>query len=301
MRYFVIVLLFITLGCTSEITINQEDYVPKIVVDGWIEPNEPAIIYLTFSSPFLTQYDSVSVVKSFLNHAKVTVYSNNGEEEILTLFKKNTFFPPFVYKTTELVGVAGNTYDLKVEYNGKIITATTTIPTPPQILSVSFKQRSEYNGTLIVKYAPNDNNLNFLFQIAQKRNDFKRIPTFYPIQSCVSGQGNIIENELFKGRENNIYDISPNTNAVEDTIGARYFWIKDTLSVTVSSIDIQSFEVLNSIFFTLSNYDNPFTVSSPATTNINGGIGRWTGLGTSKVIFNACSRDSTYFPDKEQQ
>jgi hypothetical protein len=296
MKYFIIALLIILLGCTSEIELNLEDYTPKIAVDGWIELDEPASIYLTFSSPFLSQYDSVSVVKSFINHAKITIYSSTGEEEILTLFKKNSFFPPFVYKTTELVGVAGNTYLLKIEYNGKIITASTTIPEPPIVQSISFNKVSEYKGTLIVKYIPNDSNSSYyLFQTAQKSYDFKLRPTYYPLKINNSGKRELMVQELLKGRENNISDISIRTTEVDDTIGARYYWNKDIVLVAVSSIDVQSFEVLNSIFFTLSNYDNPFTVSNPATTNINGGIGRWTGLGTTKVLFNNSSKDSTYF------
>jgi len=277
------------------VSLNQEEYHQKIVVDGWIEPDEFASVYLTFSSPFLSQYDSASVVKSFLNHAKVTVYSSTGEVEILTLFKKREFFPPFIYKTTELVGKTGESYQLKIEYGGKILTASTTIPQPPQIQSISFLKRSEYKGTLLVNYIAKDQNSpDHFFQTAQKRNQFKLYPTYTPIQHSNFSEGKIIENELFRGRENNISDIRIRTTVDDDSIGARFFWIKDTVLVSVSSIDHQSFEVLNSIFFTLSNYDNPFAVSNPAITNIEGGIGRWTGLGTSKVIFNITSGDSSY-------
>lgn len=294
MRYFIIALTFIIVGCTSEISLNQDEYTPKIVVDGWIEPNEPASIFLTFSSPFLTQYDSASVVKTFLNHAKVTVYSSTGEEEILTLFKKNDLFPPYIYKSTQIIGVIGQSYRLKVEYGGKILTASTTIPQPPRIHSISFKKHSENDGTLIVKYIPNDSILSYyLFQTAQKSSNLQLSPTFYPLQSFNSNINPMVENELFRGRTNNISNIVHYTSEV-DTVGSRYYWIKDTVLVSVSSIDTQSFEVLNSIFFTLSNYDNPFTVSNPALTNINGGIGRWTGLGTSKVFFYVSSKDSLY-------
>jgi hypothetical protein len=299
MKQLLFFLCLIVIGCTSEIDLDQEEYSSKMVVDGWIEPNEPAMVYLTYSSPFLTQYDSISIVKSFINHAKVSVYSSTGEEEVLTLFKKKDFFPPFVYKSTELMGKIGETYKLKVEYGGKILTSTTTIPQPPQIQSIFFSKRTEYKGSLIIKYIPYDHNLSyFLFQTAQKRYHYKLQPTFTPLQRYSPDSGNSIVNELYKGRDNNISDIGQLSTEVDDTVGARFYWIKDTVLVSVSSIDIQSFEVLNSIFFTLSNYDNPFTVSNPAITNIDGGIGRWTGLGTSRVFFNVCSIDSTYLSGK---
>ena len=295
MRYFIIVLIFIIVGCTSDVSLNQDEYTPKIVVDGWIEPNEPATVFLTFSSPFLTQYDSSSIVKTFLNHAKLTVNSGSGEEEILTLFKQNELFPPYVYKSTHLMGVIGQSYMLKVEYGGKIITASTTIPQPPKIYSLSYKKHSENDGSLIIKYIPfNSTTAYYLFQSAQKMFNYKLLPTFYPLQICNNSKEKIVEKELYRGRVNNIKDTGNNNSHLDSIVESRYYWIKDTVLISVSSIDIQSFEVLNSTFFTLSNYDNPFAVSNPAMTNINGGLGRWTGLGTSKVFFNISSRDTLY-------
>jgi len=297
MRYYIIAFLLFIIGCTSEITLDQNEYQPKIVVDGWIEPNEPAIVFLTLSSPFLTQYDSVSIVKSFLNHAKVSIYSSTGEEEILTLFKIKDHFPPYVYKSTQLTGIIGHSYQLKIEYSGKLLISSTTIPQPPQIESITYKERNKFDGTLIVKYIPKDINIvYYLFQTNTKNSKLWLLPTYYPIQIYNINMGRYSEFELFKGRDNNI----SNTEIFipkADSVGTRYYGIKDTVIVSVSSIDVQSFEVLNSIFFSLSNYDNPFTVSNPTITNINGGLGRWTGLGTSKVIFKSYSKYSTYIPD----
>lgn len=299
MRYFFWAILFISIGCTSEVSLNQEDYAPQMVVDGWIEPGEPAMVYLTLSSPYLTQYDSVSIIKSFLNHAKVTISSSTGEEEVLTLFKKNDFFPPYVYKSTQLTGVVGCTYRLKVEYQSKVLTASTTIPSPPLIQSISFLKNSENRGSLIVSYIPKDTVLSyFLFQTAQKSFKLQLYPTFYPLQSAKIGTNKIIAFELFKGRTNNINDLDNHPSYIDSICGPRYYWIKDTVWVAVSSLDSQSFKVLNSIFFNLANYDNPFNVSNKAITNIKGGLGRWTGLGTSKVFFNISSKDSTYIIDE---
>jgi len=298
MRYYIIPFLLLIIGCTSEISFNQNEYQPKIVVDGWIEPNEPAIVFLTLSSPFLTQYDSVSVIKSFLNHAKVSIYSSTGEEEILTLFKIKDHFPPYVYKSTQLTGVIGQSYKLKIESNGKLLLASTTIPQPPQIESISYIGRSKFDGTLIVKYIPKDiNTAYYLFQTNTKNSKLWLLPTFYPIQIYKNNMGSYAEYELFKGRDNNISNTDIYIPDI-DSVGSRYYGIKDTVMVSVSSIDVQSFEVLNSIFFSLSNYDNPFTVSNPTITNIIGGLGRWTGLGTSKVTFKSCSKDSLYIPKK---
>lgn len=286
------------IGCTSEITLNQEEYLPKIVVDGWIEPNEPAVVFLTHSSPFLTQYDSVSIVKSFLNHAKVSLYSSSGEEEILTLFKIKDHFPPYVYKSTQITGAVGQSYNLKVEYSGNILMASTTIPQPPEIESILFKEYSQIDGSLIVRYIPKDiNSTYYLFQTATKKSQLWPMPTYYPIHIYDNNNHIYADYEIFNGRENNISDIGIRKTNV-DSVGPRHYGIKDTVVVSVSTLDIQSFEVLNSIFFNLSNYDNPFTVPNPPITNINGGVGRWTGMGTTKVVFTPSMKFKNYVPDK---
>ncbi len=73
------------LSCTKEVEVVQPYYEPKIVVDGWIANNDYANVILTYSSPFLTDYDSVSIRNTFLNYAKVTLTNSKGNSEILTL------------------------------------------------------------------------------------------------------------------------------------------------------------------------------------------------------------------------
>lgn len=293
MRYSSILILCLLLGCTSEITLDQEEYLPKIVVDGWIEPDKSAIVFLTLSSPFLTQYDSASVVKTFLNHAKITIKSSLGETEVLTLFRDEKAFPPFYYKSIDLVGVVGQSYTLEIAYQNKIITSLTSIPEPPKIQSATFIPHTESEGSVIVRYFPQSRSVPYyFFRTATQRDKYKFFPVFYPLQTCKSVDGTNEEYELFSGRKNNIDNSSDSHDSV--IISPRYYWINDSVLISVSSIDSQSFEVLNSIFSTLSNYDNPFTISNPELSNIEGGIGRWTGLGTTTVQFILSNGDSIF-------
>ena len=87
---YYLLLLGILNACSSEFEIEQLDYEPKVVVDGWIENNGQAKVYLTYSSPFLTQYDSTTIRETFLNNAKVTL-STDDETEILTLYKEDSY------------------------------------------------------------------------------------------------------------------------------------------------------------------------------------------------------------------
>ncbi|MDD4922367.1 MAG: hypothetical protein PHS30_07820, partial [Bacteroidales bacterium] len=120
MRTYYIWILFLSLvSCNTEIELEQAEYEQKIVVDGWIESNNFAGVFLTLSSPFLTHYDSASISQTFLKYAKVTLTCSNGTSEILTLFRDDQLFPPFIYRTVRMKGITGCTYQLTVETRGR--------------------------------------------------------------------------------------------------------------------------------------------------------------------------------------
>ena len=134
MRQLVLLLLILLSACSKDIEISQVAYTPKIVVDGWIEHNNYAKVYVTRSSPYLSDYDSTSIMETFINHAKITVTDSDGDSEILTLFRDNNSFPPFVYKSIKLKGKTGKEYHLTIEVENKLIEASTTIPVPPDVV-----------------------------------------------------------------------------------------------------------------------------------------------------------------------
>src|SRR5690606_40947560 len=63
-------------SCVKEVEIEPQPYNRKVVVDGFIENGRYAQVFLTMSAPFLDEYDSVSIRKSFLNQAKVILRSS---------------------------------------------------------------------------------------------------------------------------------------------------------------------------------------------------------------------------------
>jgi hypothetical protein len=131
--FFTMIGFCIFFSCSQHIEIEQPYYEPKIVVDGTIESGFTASVFLTKSSPFLTSYDSVSIRESFINYAKMTLFCSNGDSEVLMLTRQNDFFPPFVYKSVRMKGIVGESYTLKVEVEGKVITGVTTIPDVPLV------------------------------------------------------------------------------------------------------------------------------------------------------------------------
>ena len=99
-----------------------------LVVEGWIEEGRHPVVMVTTSLPTMTEYqDWETLYDHLVRWAKVTV--DNGEERVVLTGKMNRkYFPPYVYTTSHMVGEAGKTYKLTVEYEGLVATASTTVP-----------------------------------------------------------------------------------------------------------------------------------------------------------------------------
>jgi len=273
--------------CQKEIDIDAPHYEPKIVIDGWIEQGGYAHVYVTLSSPFLTNYDSLSIVKTFLNFSKVTVTSGSGEREVLTLFKKNELFPPYIFRSVSLKGETGESYLLEVNTRGKILTAETTIPEPPNALEGTFKYLSDSTGYPQVLLADPPNEMNyylFYTKIIGYDNDF--YPVKYPVLSDKYFDHSApIEVNLYHGDKSNIREYILSEDDPYEAFDNYEFLARDSILIKCCSIDSVSFRVLNSVFFDILSAKNPFrSETAVMETNITGGIGRWTGMGIKYIL-----------------
>lgn len=279
--YIILVLLW---ACSTDIEIEQIDYTPKVVIDGWMENGKYARVYVTRSSPYLTDYDSTSIMATFLNHAKVTVSNSDGDTEILTLFKDDNFFPPFVYRTIKLKGEIGKTYHLSVEVENKFIEASTTIPPLPRV--TSLKMDSISDSTQMV---------NAILEIP------KGISYYYSQTKTLLYDNNLHPSAIpllkIEETDNSLYSYNILRRTEPDPLGLNPDYDLNTpvheysnnhaVLVSISTIDKESYEVLNTLFLDQLNTNNPFSFTSDKTaTNISGGIGHWTGLASYQKLLN---------------
>jgi len=276
MRYLIIILIAL-MSCSKEVEIEQPAYESKIAVDGWIEDGDFANVILTRSSPFLTDYDSASIRNTFLNYAKVTLIAGNGDSEVLTLFRKDEFFPPFIYKSIRLKGKPGESYQLKIEVSGETITANTSIPDTTIVNSIHMIPASDTTVTIeaIIEDAAGQENY-YYTEINTLNVDTRFHPSAQPLATGHAFNGQTTT--LSVGRSNqpdplNIYNIDAKRN-----LPRLEFAITDTVFVKVSCLDKNAYQVLNAIYLDHLNSDNPFSfIEKKTATNIEGGIGRWTG------------------------
>jgi len=284
MRLNYLLFILVLISCSKEIELEQVDYERKIVVDGWIENGQSAQVLLTMSSPFLTDYDSASIRNTFLNYAKVTLKTGSGDSEVLTLTRQDEFFPPFVYRSIRLKGEAGETYELEVLYQNKLVEASTTIPELPNVEDVWSHAVSD--TSMIIETQLNDraNERNYYYsQINVKHFDTRFHPADEPLLNDNLFDGQQITFQVKRSNQSdplNIYGIDHERNIIADE-----FAITDTVYVKISQIDEEAYRVLNGIYVDHLTQGSPFSfVDQKTSTNIVGGIGRWTGLASRNYL-----------------
>ena len=83
---FSLVLFIHFLMSCSEPRLDIPEYKVKIAVDGFIEAGRTPILYLTYSSPFISDYDSID----FVNMVKfnVAAYVISEEEDAIGFIRR---------------------------------------------------------------------------------------------------------------------------------------------------------------------------------------------------------------------
>lgn len=278
-------LLMVMVSCTKEVELEQPHYERKIVVDGYIETGRPAHIFLTLSTPYLTHYDSASIRSSFLNYAKITLSSSRGEEEILTIFREKNFFPPFVYKSVKIKGEAGVQYELKVEVGGRELSAFTTIPEALPVVATRVNAQTDTTGYLEFAVEPSGQKNQYLFtRVASRLEDEELHPSFEPLALLEKEKYSApVWQRVLRSTESGLYLDNPSSEFYDHYPRFEYD-LRDTIKLLAGTVDSVSYEVLNSLFTDRNNQENPFAFNgSRIQSNINGGIGRWTGIGVSGI------------------
>lgn len=130
----IIYLLFILIGtaaftsCTKVIDVNIDNAPARVVINGYINDNTSAVVKLSKS----VELDQNNTFPG-LSGATVTIADDKGNTE--TLAEKT----PGVYSGSIITGEPGHTYTLTVVAEGTTYTATSTMPKPVVIDSLSTR------------------------------------------------------------------------------------------------------------------------------------------------------------------
>jgi hypothetical protein len=164
--------------CNPEANFEVPMVKKQIVVDGWIEQDDYANVFLTYNTAYFSNLDSASFRALIATTAKVTL-TDGENSEVLILTRDTNYFPPYMYKGNEIVGKTGKIYSLIIVDGNDTITAKTTILKPIKLDSIWFELLNPYDTLGYIKCAfqdnPNEKNYYRSFTFIKSKNQI-----FYP-------------------------------------------------------------------------------------------------------------------------
>lgn len=281
-RYLLIIGLFVS--CTKPDIVQ-----PEIVLEGWIEDNRHPFVMIHNSYTASERYNSVQEVieNKTIFWGKVTI-SKDDYSDVMTGHLDTMYLPPYYYSSVEIKGKSGNSYQVKAEYDGQFVTATTTIPSRVEFDSISIEVIDEERVKLMGYLQDVDSADNYYVLFYRYRGDKQYVNCFLGVVSDKEAdQEGFIKIPIY----NNI-----SVNNLKENVQqpSRFFALNDTLDIKLSAVDKTSYEIwmdISSLSTTSSIAFMP--VYKNIKTNIVGGKGYWCGYASSvyRLVLN---KDTTY-------
>ena len=255
-----------------------------IVVEGWIESGGYPVVMLSRTFVVSTGEETNDDPSIVLSLAKVEV-SDGIQSVILTGDYDEQYFPPFIYSTSKIRGVPGRTYYLRVEYEGQVITAETTIPEPASLeaLEVSPCAHLDRIYQIVAHFEDNPETKDYYLFLTRI---FNRENRFYP------STFGVIDDEALTER-NNKHVVHPGIHMLTSdrhTYGL-YFLDTDLVQIKFARIDETTYNIHKAYHEMVVLNNNPLFASDLSMpTNIQGGLGFWCGYAATR--YNVVIADS---------
>ena len=279
-----IVLSTLISSCEKNVTVKIPETEDEIVVEGYIETGTHPYVILSKSLPFFGTININNFIQRTIPGAVVTVDNGTFTDTLAQVISGYG-----IYSTLQMSGENGKSYKLKVEINGKTLTAVTTIPMPVSPDSVWFKVDGHKDSLGFVWAHLTDpdtlgncyrwsarriNRYTFGLQIGQQKDS-----------AFIAPLGSVFDDKFINNKS---FDFDfprgndPNSKKEDDDNDEKFYFKKgDTIIVKFSSIDRDHFEFWRSEETQVNNNGNPFGSPAPVIGNINGALGIWGGYGNT--------------------
>lgn len=271
---FLIFTLLVLSGCRDVILPSAA---PLIVVEGWIENDKAPIVILTTTvSVDGAVKDSSDLKEHIIRWGKVTV--SDGEKEVVLAGRPDErYFPPYIYTTSKIKGEVGKTYHLTVEYSGKTVTSSTTIPSPVPLEYIRAEKVTQSTTN-----SPTDD-----YILIGGIKDNKETKDYYKVFTKVQGADSSFVSAFLGLTDDtiiteDIQEIPINKGISLNGSRESHFKQDDIVFVKFCTLDKTSWEYWSDFEEIESLTSNPFfPITTDIRSNINGGLGYWAGYGSN--------------------
>ncbi|HIF13993.1 MAG TPA: DUF4249 domain-containing protein [Bacteroidetes bacterium] len=280
MRYLFFIIAIINLiSCSKEITIDLPTPEEKFVVEGYIENGNPPAILLTRSQPYFSSFSLDQIDDLFVKGASITLSCEGQVYNFIEFpipIDSNTTI--YIYSIPTIIGEVGKKYDIKIEAEGKILTASTHIPEPVAIDSLYWIQHPEFDlgndslVTLMALFKDPDTSGNFYRYFTKRNNEEFKPGYFGSVFDDLFWNGIDIDAPFPRG-QNKTEDFDRDTYS--------YFFKGDHVFFKLASIDQITYDFWRTLEQDDAGSGNPFGTATKILSNIEGGLGIWSGYGIS--------------------
>lgn len=290
-RLSYILLLSIALaGCTTNPPQPQ-----SLIVEGWIDADGYPTVLIHKSYVFAGADTAATTIEEIAEDLLIPVGKvvvSDGEDEVILTGRLDTaYLPPYTYSSLNMVGQVGKQYTVTVTYKDFYATATTTIPPIAHLDSIcvrSATDRMDVRAFMRIDEADADS----YYALFARKYGTKQF-RFCPL--CVF-EGTDANNGILEMKVTNPVSDS------EELYGLNYYFKKDSAipdslqeyQLKIARIDYTSYQfwkAYNEQVVTSGILFVPVYKNVPS--NVSGGWGYFSGMGSSMYRFNT-AKDTTY-------
>jgi len=136
---YLLSLLLVVSACRKDVILDLPDYQQKVVVEGSIETGGGAIVFLSYSVPYFSDFDYTKPQTAFIKGAKVELSDGIITETLREIDPSSGY----LYAGFQILGEENKTYTLRVTVNGKTFETSSTILKPAGLDSAYFSKASD--------------------------------------------------------------------------------------------------------------------------------------------------------------
>ncbi len=296
----------VLLSCEKEVKIDIPGHQEQLVIDGFIETDQPPFVLLSKSKDIYSATSLDAFLNGFVSGATVTVSDGTttvqldeicsddlppGTEAMAAAFfgipedeLANYHLCAYTTFNPAIFGQVGKTYDLTVFYEGKTYTASTQIVPPTPLNSVYWKPEPnlpDYGFSYAWLTDPPAKHDAYKWEV--KRINKNPDGTDKDV-SFTETYSPVTDDEFFNGLTFEFWYENPmswDDEEVPDEYKG-YYHLGDSVVIKFSKMDANVYDFLEKKYMQLQTGGNPFASPTNIPTNIKGGaLGIWAGFSPS--------------------
>jgi hypothetical protein len=262
--YIIIILTGFLFACRKDVTVKLPEYKQKLVVEGAIETGKNPYVLLSTSVPYFGEFDFSTPEKAFVKGAFVTISDGTTVDTLTELDPTQGYF----YLGTKFVGQEGKTYTLKVRYNSKEYSVSSTLLNSVPLDSLYFKGELDTLG-FIWQHFKEPAGLGDCYRWFSRRLNVKYKDNFFAAPLFSAFDDKFVDGKFFDFS----YDRGPQPDKIQewrDDPNRNFYRIGDTVAVKFTHIGRTEYEFWYTYYQNKASNSNPFS----APTNVKSMFGQ---------------------------